>query len=98
MFDGMESWLPWLVDDDVVITDLVPADGLIVLVEPKRIRDRAREILAEEIDLAASLARTWDVDSIGMPRPPHRVRPPPVGSHRTGVDGCSAWPTRPTRR
>jgi transcription-repair coupling factor (superfamily II helicase) len=68
MFDGMESWLPWLVDEDVVVPELIPPGGLIVLVEPKRIRDRAREILAEEVDLAASLARTWDVDSSDMPR------------------------------
>ena len=68
MFDGMESWFPWLVDEDVVLPDLVPPDGMIVLVEPKRIRDRAGEILSEEVDLATSLARTWDVDGSGMPR------------------------------
>ena len=61
LFDGMESWLPWLVADDVVLPDLVPGDGLIVLVEPRRIRDRAADIQAEEADLAASLAKTWDV-------------------------------------
>ena len=31
-----------------------------VLVEPRRMRDRAGDILAEEADLAATLARTWD--------------------------------------
>ncbi len=63
LFDGMESWLPWLVTEEVMITDLIAADGLIVLVEPRRIRDRAAEILAEEADLASSLSLTWDVDS-----------------------------------
>jgi transcription-repair coupling factor (superfamily II helicase) len=63
LFDGMESWLPWLVDEEVVLTDLVPADGLIVLVEPRRIRDRAVDIQAEEADIASSLAKTWNVDS-----------------------------------
>ncbi|MEM7142449.1 MAG: transcription-repair coupling factor [Actinomycetota bacterium] len=61
LFDGMESWLPWLVDEEVVLPDLLPADGLIVLVEPRRIRDRAADIQAEEADLAGSLAKTWDV-------------------------------------
>ncbi len=61
LFDGMESWLPWLVEDDMVITDLVGHDGLVVFIEPRRVRDRAAEILAEEADLAGSLARTWDV-------------------------------------
>ena len=61
LFDGMESWLPWLVDTEAALPDLIPADGLVVLVEPRRIRDRATDILAEEADLASSLARTWDV-------------------------------------
>ncbi len=68
LFDGMESWLPWLIDEHLVLPDLIPADGLIVLVEPRRIRDRAAEILAEEADLASSLARTWDVDADSVHR------------------------------
>ena len=63
LFDGMESWLPWLVDDELVLPDLIPADGLIILVEPRRIRDRAADIGSEEADLAASLAKTWDVQA-----------------------------------
>ena len=61
LFDGMESWLPWLVDEELLLTDLIDSDGLIVFVEPRRVRDRAGEILAEEADLASSLARTWGV-------------------------------------
>ncbi|MEO6987272.1 MAG: transcription-repair coupling factor [Aquihabitans sp.] len=69
IFDGMESWLPWLVDDQRTIVDLVPDGGLVVVVEPSRLRDRAADILAEEDDLAASLARTWDVGhDRGFPR------------------------------
>ena len=26
-FDGMESWLPWLIDDDQLLTDVLPDDG-----------------------------------------------------------------------
>jgi transcription-repair coupling factor (superfamily II helicase) len=63
LFDGMESWLPWLVAEELVLPDLVPADGLVILVEPRRIRDRAADIGAEEHDLAGSLAKTWDVDA-----------------------------------
>ena len=61
LFDGMESWLPWLVEGDHLLTDLIGADGLVAFVEPRRVRDRAAEIIAEEADLASSLARTWDV-------------------------------------
>jgi transcription-repair coupling factor (superfamily II helicase) len=58
-FDGMESWLPWLVDREHVLFDLLPSDAQIILVEPKRLRDRAADILAEEADLARTLAKTW---------------------------------------
>ena len=61
LFDGMESWLPWLAEGEHLVTDLIGADGLIAFIEPRRVRDRAAEIIAEEADLASSLARTWDV-------------------------------------
>ena len=59
LFDGMESWLPWLAPDDELLGDLLPDDCQLLLVEPRRLRDRAAEFLAEEADLANSLARTW---------------------------------------
>ena len=67
MFDGMESWLPWLIDaDDIdepeVLFDLIDADAQVLLIEPRRMRDRAADILSEEEDLARSLSRTWGVD------------------------------------
>ncbi len=63
VFDGMESWLPWLVDHERVLPDLVGAGGRIVLVDPRRIRDRAAELNDEEAALAAALAVTWGVVS-----------------------------------
>lgn len=59
MFDGMESWMPWVSDEDRLLPDLLHDDAMIVLVEPTRMRDRAGDLLAEEADLATSLARTW---------------------------------------
>ncbi|HSS09226.1 MAG TPA: transcription-repair coupling factor, partial [Acidimicrobiales bacterium] len=41
IFDGMESWLPWLTSDEHLLVDLVPSDAQILLVEPRRMRDRA---------------------------------------------------------
>ena len=60
-FDGMESWLPWLTEGEHVLLDLVADDAQLVLVEPRRMRDRAAELLAEEEALAATLAQTWGV-------------------------------------
>jgi transcription-repair coupling factor (superfamily II helicase) len=62
-FDGMESWLPWLTDAEHVLLDLIGPDGSVLLVEPRRMRDRAADLLAEEADLARALAKTWDVDA-----------------------------------
>ena len=61
IFDGMESWLPWLVDHHRTIVDILPAEGQVLLLEPGRLRDRGADLLAEEADLATSLARTWEV-------------------------------------
>jgi transcription-repair coupling factor (superfamily II helicase) len=69
LFDGMESWLPWLVEKDNLLTDVLPKDALLIFVEPRRMMDRARDILAEEDDLARALATTWARDqSVEFPR------------------------------
>ncbi|MEZ5255400.1 MAG: hypothetical protein R2705_00460 [Ilumatobacteraceae bacterium] len=60
LFEGMESWLPWLTDSELLLTDLLGDDTLVVLVEPRRMRDRATDLLAEEDDLAKSLSATWN--------------------------------------
>jgi transcription-repair coupling factor (superfamily II helicase) len=64
-FDGMESWLPWLTDGEHVLFDLVGPDALVLLLEPRRMRDRAADLLAEEADLAATLAKTWGATQAG---------------------------------
>ena len=58
-FDGMESWLPWLTESTHTLLDVVGDRAQLILVEPRRMRDRAAEVLAEEHDLARSLASTW---------------------------------------
>ena len=61
-FDGMESWLPWLIQDNRLLTDVLPEGAKLVLVEPRRMRDRAIDLIAEEDDLARTLASTWARD------------------------------------
>ncbi len=72
VFDGMESWLPWVAgtgQPDHVLTDLLGPEGRVVLIEPRRLADRAGDLAAEEADLARSLARTWDVpEGTELPR------------------------------
>lgn len=68
-FEGMESWLPWLVDGERLLVDLLPSDAQVILVDPRRMRDRAGDLMAEEADLASALGRTWGVTEVDdMPR------------------------------
>jgi transcription-repair coupling factor (superfamily II helicase) len=68
VFDGMESWLPWVSDDEHLLVDLLPPGALVLLVEPRRMRDRAGELLDEEAALAGTLASTWGADGETFPR------------------------------
>ena len=72
-FDGMESWLPWLTDPqpgagEHLLPDLLPADALVLLCEPRRMRDRAQELLDDEAALAAALSGTWGATGSEFPR------------------------------
>ena len=68
VFDGMESWLPWLSDREHLLPDLLPDDALVLLVEPKRTRDRAQELLDEEASLGSTLSATWGATGREFPR------------------------------
>ena len=66
----MESWLPWLTDERSSCSPTCcRATGKVVLIEPRRMRDRAQDLLAEEDDLARALASTWGRDpDVAFPR------------------------------
>jgi transcription-repair coupling factor (superfamily II helicase) len=65
-FDGMESFLPYL-DEEVLLGDLLASDDRVVLVEPRRMRDRVVELLDEEAALATSLVETWREKDVTEP-------------------------------
>jgi transcription-repair coupling factor (superfamily II helicase) len=67
-FDGMESWLPWLTVEEHLLVDLLPEGARVLLVEPRRMRERAVEIAGEEADLANALAVTWGAQGRDFPR------------------------------
>ena len=58
LFAGIESWLPWLAGDRCLIDELGAKRGLVIL-DPVRALDRARDLAKEEAELAAALAPTW---------------------------------------
>ncbi len=59
VFDGMEAWLPWLANDERLLADELGERSLVVLSEPRRLRDRALEVYDEEGALTETLASTW---------------------------------------
>jgi len=65
VFDGMESWLPWLTEAEHVLPDLLGPKAQLLLFDPRRMRDRAADLLDEEAALAATLAQTWGADRPG---------------------------------
>ena len=57
-FAGLESWMPWLTPDRTLLSE-VPASGTVIVFDPVRASDRARDLASEERDLAEALAGTW---------------------------------------
>ncbi len=55
-FAGLESWMPWLAPAETVFSTY---EGTILLFDPVRALDRARDLVKEESELAATLAPTW---------------------------------------
>jgi transcription-repair coupling factor (superfamily II helicase) len=98
-FDGMESWLPWLAPAEQLLPDLLGPAALVVLLEPRRLRDRAQDLLDEEAALADALSVTWDAGGAaaddGLPRlslPFERL----LSKTRAGVVPVLAAPENPT--
>ncbi|NOY54712.1 MAG: transcription-repair coupling factor [Actinobacteria bacterium] len=58
IFPGIESWLPWLAPPRTVLSEMPPG-GTVVVFDPVAVTDRARDLAAEESDLAEALAPTW---------------------------------------
>ncbi|MEA3502598.1 MAG: hypothetical protein U9R47_07470, partial [Actinomycetota bacterium] len=58
-FQGIESWLPWMAPPKTILDE---TDALVVLFDPARAKDRCRDLIGEEGDLAVALSGTWGKD------------------------------------
>ncbi|MAT63934.1 MAG: transcription-repair coupling factor [Dehalococcoidia bacterium] len=67
LFDGMESFMPWLLKEDSVLADLLPREGLLLLVDRNRLDSRIKDLLEKEKKLAESLAKTWSFEGSEFP-------------------------------
>ena len=62
IFPGIESWLPWLAPQRTILSEMPPG-GTMVVFDPVAVMDRARDLAAEESDLAEALAPTWGLSA-----------------------------------
>lgn len=69
LFDGIESWLPWLDEAEALLPDLLGEGAQVVMVDPRRTRDRATELIDDETALADALAVTWGAVPASDPAP-----------------------------
>ena len=67
MFDGMESYLPWLAEEELMLGDALAEACLLVCIDPDRLRQRAKDIQMEEAELVATFAQTWKADTEELP-------------------------------
>ena len=67
IFDGMESYLPWLAEEELTLGDALADDYLLVCLDPDRLRQRAKDIQMEEAELVATFAQTWKADTEELP-------------------------------
>ena len=67
MFDGMESYLPWLAEEELTLGDALADCCLLVCLDPDRLRQRAKDIQMEEAELVATFAETWKADTEELP-------------------------------
>ena len=67
MFDGMESYLPWLAEEELTLGDALGDSCLMVCFDTDRLRQRAKDIQMEEAELVATFAQTWKADTEELP-------------------------------
>ena len=67
MFDGMESYLPWLAEEELPLGDTLGDGCLMVCFDTDRLRQRAKDIQMEEAELVATFAQTWKADTEKLP-------------------------------
>ena len=67
MFDGMESYLPWLAEEELTLCDVLADGCLLACLDSDRLHQRAEDIQTEEAELVATFAQTWKADTEELP-------------------------------
>ena len=70
-FDGMESWLPWVVTKEETILDYLPKGSRLFIVNPERAKSRMEEISDEENKISSVLSQTWEIEEAAQRKKLH---------------------------
>ena len=61
IFDGMESWLPWVVDKEETILECLPQSSRLIFIDPERSKRKVEELSFDESRIVSVLSQTWDI-------------------------------------
>lgn len=60
-FEGMESWLPWVDDGATTLGSFFGTQTRVILIDPSRVKARAKDLLVDEESIGKALSSTWVV-------------------------------------
>ena len=71
VFDGMESWLPWIVEKEETILDYLPRGSRLFFIDPARSKTRVEEISHDEGRVVPVLSQTWEIGEAALRKKLH---------------------------
>ena len=70
-FNGMESWLPWIVEREETILDYLPNSSRVFFIDPDRSKRKVEEISRDESRIIPVLSQTWDIGTEALSKRLH---------------------------
>ena len=71
VFDGMESWLPWVVDKEETILECLPQSSRLIFIDPERSKRKVEELSFDESRIVSVLSQTWNIENEALTKRLH---------------------------
>ena len=71
IFDGMESWLPWVVEKEETILGCLPQSSRLIFIDPERSKRKAEELSFDESRIVSVLSQTWNIENEALTKRLH---------------------------
>ncbi len=71
VFDGMESWLPWVVDKEETILGCLPQSSRLIFIDPERSKRKVEELSFDESRIVSVLSQTWNIENEALTKRLH---------------------------